>query len=191
MSRVAFAGLQLVTAPGRVMTPRPRSAALVERAVAHVGDKPALVADVGTGSGAIAVAIALRAPRATIWATDVSEVAIELARANAEEHGVADRVHVRCGDLLDPVEAPVDVIVANLPYLPWRDRHAHPELAAEPRHAVFALGDGLGHYRRLLETAADRLTPGGLVAVQLHGDVFSATAEELPAMTATLVERAA
>ena len=173
------------------MTPRPRSLALVERVLAHIGDGQAVVADVGTGSGAIALAIAEGAPRAVVWATDLSSAAVALARRNALRSGVGDRVIVRQGDLLDPVTGRLDVVVANLPYLPWRDRARYPELAGEPEHAVYAVGDGLGLLRRLLAAAAGRLTRRGLVVVQLHGDVLAAPAAEIDRLEATLVERAA
>jgi hypothetical protein len=92
MRAAHFHGLELLTAPGEVMTPRPTTEALVDRALELVGNARVRVADVGTGSGAIAVALAARAPRAEIWATDTSPAAVALARANAERHGVADRV---------------------------------------------------------------------------------------------------
>ena len=92
--RARFAGLDLLTAPGRVMTPRRATERLVERAVALVGTAPARVADVGSGSGAIAVALALGAPRAEVWAVDLSPDAVELTRANTALYGVEERVHV-------------------------------------------------------------------------------------------------
>ena len=129
MSVVEFGGLELATSPGRVMTPRPTSVALVERALQHIGGAPATVVDVGTGSGAIAIAIAAAASRAEVWATDVNEHAVQLACWNALHCGVGDRVHVRHGHLLEPVCGDVDVIVANLPYLGWREQRLHPDLA--------------------------------------------------------------
>ena len=75
------------------------------------------VADVGTGSGAVAIALAVNRPNVEVWATDTSPAAVELARENAKLHGVEDRVHVVQGDLLDPLTEPVDLVVANLPYL--------------------------------------------------------------------------
>jgi release factor glutamine methyltransferase len=174
---VEFAGLQLIAVPGVVMTPRPASHALVERALAHIGDREATVVDAGTGSGAIAIAIARSAPRAEVWATDVSEAAVGLARRNAERLGV--RVKVRRGDLLDPVPGAIDVVVANLPYLPLGERALHDDLASEPVDAVFAMGDGLDPYRRLVAAAAERLAPDGLLAVQLRGELVAAGAHEL------------
>jgi release factor glutamine methyltransferase len=167
---IHFGELELETSPG-VMTPRLTSLALVDRVVEHLGGRPGLVADVGTGSGAIGIAIAEAAPDALVWATDVNPAAVELARANAERAGVADRVLVHEGELLEPVPAPVDAIVANLPYLPLAERYRHPDLWAEPRDAVFAPGDGLGIVRRLLAAAPRWLTPDGIVVLQLRGQM--------------------
>ncbi len=89
-----FYDLQLETAPGRVFTPRPTTEQLVEAALDRIDGVPMRIADVGTGSGAIAVALAVNNPNVEIWATDTNEDAVELARANAERLGVADRVHV-------------------------------------------------------------------------------------------------
>jgi len=89
---VEFDGLSLESLPGVVMIPRATSVALVDRVAVHVGSSAAVVADVGTGSGAMAIAIAMRAPRATVWATDVDSHAVGLARGNAARAGVADRV---------------------------------------------------------------------------------------------------
>jgi release factor glutamine methyltransferase len=98
----SFSGLRLLTAPGRVMTPRRATERLVERALGHVGGKRARIADVGTGSGAVAVAIALRAPQAEIWAVDVSRAAIELARTNVARYGSASTCTSFTGDSLSP-----------------------------------------------------------------------------------------
>jgi release factor glutamine methyltransferase len=176
---IEFCGLRLLTEPGRVMTPRPTTEALVETAVEWIGDRPAFVADVGTGSGAIAVAIAAQTPNVRVWATDTSCAAVRLARANACRTGVGDRVSVVRGDLLEGVPTPLDVVVANLPYLPERLRAERPELAGEPPEAVFAAGDGLGHYRRLFDACASALRPEGLLAIQLHGRVVVSEAAEL------------
>lgn len=164
------------------MTPRAATERLVAAALELIGDRPARVVDVGTGSGAIAVSLALAAPRAEIWATDVSPAAVLLARANAHRLGVSDRVDVVRGDLLAPVPGEFDLIVANLPYLPRDDRHRYPDLGAEPEDAVFAAGDGLGLYRRLLCSAEERLRPSGALVIQLHRRVAVAGRGELAAL---------
>lgn len=170
------------------MTPRPASEHLVSAAAERIRDRPARVADVGTGSGAIAVSLALAAPRAEIWATDASAAAVLLARANAHRFGVSDRVRVLRGDLLAPVPGQLDLIVANLPYLPRHDRDRYPVLGAEPEDAVFAAGDGLGLYRRLLCSAENKLSASGTVVIQLHRRVVVAERDELAALRARLAE---
>jgi precorrin-6B methylase 2 len=188
----SFSGIRLLTAPGRVMTPRQATEHLVERAVARLGSAPARVADVGSGSGAIAVAIALRAPNAEVWATDHSEAAVELTRANVARYGLAHRVRVARGDLLEPVPGLLDLIVANLPYLPESLRLAgeYADLLAEPAAAVFAPGDGLGPYRRLLDASPHRLTPRGALLVQFRGRILEATCCDFDDLLTDLEQRA-
>jgi release factor glutamine methyltransferase len=186
MGTVTFNGLALATAPGRVMTPRAASEQLVAAACARLAGRPSRVADVGTGSGAIAVAIANVCPNVEVWATDISRSAVALARANVRRHGLEARVFVRHGDLLTPVPGPVDLIVANLPYLAASTAARHPDLASEPTAAVFAAGDGLELYRRLVDAAASRLTEGGGMLLQLDRRVVAASRGELPMLRAAL-----
>jgi len=181
-----FNGLVLLTAPGRVMTPRSPSAQLVTAARARLAERPARVADVGTGSGAIAIAIAIACPNAEVWATDISDGAVALARANVRRHRLEDRVHVRHGDLLVPVPGPIDLIVANLPYIAALAAPEHPDLVSEPAAAVFAEGDGLGPYRRLVDVAATRLADGGALLLQLDRRVVAASRAELPVLRVAL-----
>jgi release factor glutamine methyltransferase len=176
---VSFNGVGLITAPGRVMTPRAASEQVVAAALARLRGGPARVADVGTGSGALAIAIAVAAPQVEVWATDSSRSAVALARANVRRHGLEDRIHVCHGDLLAPVPGAIDLIVANLPYLPRRSRPRYPDLRAEPDEAAFATGDGLGLYRRLLCSAEETLSGFGAVIVQLHRRVVVAERREL------------
>ena len=185
MPNVTFNGLAFATRPGRVMTPRPASEQLVA-AAARIGTSATRVVDVGTGTGAVAVAIAAAAPRARVLATDTSPAAVALARENVARHGLADRVAVLHGDLLDPVSGRVDLVVANLPYLPARDASRYPDLAAEPFTAVFASGDGLGPYRRLLAACLEKLDHDGALFIQLHRRVLAATWAELSALRAQL-----
>ena len=184
-----FADLPFAIAPGRVFTPRPTTERLVRRALERIGDDPKLVADVGTGSGVIGITLAVRLPRIEVWATDVNPEAVELARRNAKRNGVADRVHVMEGDLLDPVPVPVDVVVANLPYLP--DSLHDPRYDAEPPDAIYAPGDGLGPYRRLLNSCRDGklVTPGGIVLIQFHREALAADCWQLEDLRAQLEER--
>jgi release factor glutamine methyltransferase len=177
-ARGTFCGLPFTLAPGRVFAPRPATERLVRAALARIDDGPRRVADVGTGSGAIAVALAVYRPHIEVWATDSSRDAVELARSNAEENGVADRVHVLHGDLLEPIPVQLDVVVANLPYLPASLRDARYD--TEPDEAVYALGDGLGPVRRLLDECREgMLAVGGVVLIQLYGSVLTANRPQL------------
>lgn len=185
-SEVTFNGLVLTTAPGLVMTPRMTSERLVAESWARIGSRAARVVDVGTGSGAIAIAIAARCRSASVWATDIDRRAVELARANVRRHRLDDRVFVRLGDLLAPVPPPVDLIVANLPYLAVASVVEHAELRAEPLAAVFSAGDGLDPYRRLVETAPRWLAPNGVVLLQLHRRIVVAGRGELRALGTAL-----
>ena len=184
-----FHGLPFTTAPGRVFTPRASTERLVDAALEHVDGKPLRVADVGTGAGVVAVSLAALAPHLEVWATDTNAAAVDLARANAERNGVAGRVHVRHGNLLEPLEGPFDLIVANLPYLP--DRLHRDEYDDEPDDAVYAPGDGLVYYRRLLDSCRDGklVTPGGRVVIQFHRDVLAADCWQLELLRQRLEER--
>jgi release factor glutamine methyltransferase len=190
MGQVTFSGLELRTAPGRVMTPRPASEQLVAAAVARIGTRSARVADVGTGSGAIAIAIAHARTQAEVWATDSSIDAVALARENVARHGLEGRVFVRHGDLLTPVPGLLDLVVANLPYLAAATAPEHPELSGEPFDAVFTAGDGLGAYRRLAAAAATKLTADGALLLQLHRRTVAASRAELTALRAAFDEQA-
>ena len=186
MGTTTFCEAPLLTAPGLVMTPRPATEQLVAAAAERIRGCGSCVADVGTGSGAIALGLAQQVPDVEIWASDTSPAAVALAARNALRLGLSDRVHVRRGDLLEPLPGEFDLIVANLPYLPESARLGHPELAAEPDEAIYAPGDGLGPYRRLLASAAERLLPGGAVLIQFHRRVLVAEREELAAFQARL-----
>jgi release factor glutamine methyltransferase len=183
---VSFSGLDLRTNVGRVMTPRPASEQLVAYATEAVGERAARVVDVGTGSGAVALAIAAALPLAEVFATDTSAEAVALARLNARRLGLAERVTVLHGDLLDPVPGRIDLIVANLPYLPAASAPFHPELAGEPPAAVYAPDDGLDPYRSLIAAARERLTESGLLAIQFHRRVFAAERGELDVLAGRL-----
>ena len=178
MTESRFHGLSVITAPGRVMTPRASTEALVDRALELVDGRPARIADVGTGSGAIAVALASRARHAEVWATDTSAEAVWLARLNAVRLGVSDRVRIVLGDLLEPVPGPFDLVLANLPYLPESEA-GDPDIAGEPPSAVLAPGDGLGPYRRLLAQCQTRLAADGVLVIQLRRRILEVGLAEL------------
>jgi release factor glutamine methyltransferase len=169
-----FHGLTFVTEPGRVFSPRAATEKLVDAALERLGDAPGRVADVGTGSGVVAVTLALRAPQIEVWASDTCGNALRVASANAERLGA--QVHLVRGDLLDGLPRDLDLIVANLPYL----APGTPGYEDEPEAAVFSTGDGLDHYRRLLSGAGDHLAEGGGVILQFDGQVLEAERSELP-----------
>jgi release factor glutamine methyltransferase len=186
VSEVTFNGLVLTAAPGLVMTPRAASERLVAESCARIGSRAARIVDVGTGSGAIAIAIATRCPNALVWATDNDRRAVGLARINVHRHRLDDRVFVRSGDLLATVSVPVDLIVANLPYLSAASAGEHTELRKEPFAAVYASGDGLDPYRRLVDAAASWLADDGTLLLQLDRRIVIARRAELPALRTAL-----
>lgn len=134
----------------RVLIPRPESEMLVEAAIELAEEGFTLFADVGTGSGALAVSLAVNLPEAIVYALDISCEALEVAAINANRHGVADRVHLMHGNLLEPLPEPVDVIVANLPYVRTGDLPAVNTDGFEPRLALDGGEDGLDVIRRLV-----------------------------------------
>ncbi len=156
-----FYGLRFAVDP-RVLIPRPETETLVD-AILAAG--PRLVADIGTGSGAIAVALAMHSPACRVIATDISQDALDVARANASAHGVAGRIEFRQGDLLEPIRERVDAVAANLPYLTdasvaeWTGDQR--SLAFEPRRAVLAGVDGLSLIRRAIADLPRVLVAGG------------------------------
>jgi len=184
-----FCDIPFTIAPGRVFVPRPTTERLVLMADKVIGDEPKQVADVGTGSGVIAIVLALDHPQIEVWAVDTNPDAVELTRQNALRHGVADRVHAVQGNLLDPVPGQMDVVAANLPYLP--DSLHDARYDTEPADAVYASGDGLDPYRRLLNACHDGklVTPGGVVVIQFHREALAANCWELEDLRAQLEER--
>ena len=174
----------------RVLVPRPETELLVERALLHLRGEgmPAEphVVDVGTGSGAIAVTLAAEHEGVRLDAVDISEEALQVARANAERHGIAERVQLHRGDLLAPLPPGrrYDLIVANLPYVAEPDLEAlQPEVARwEPRLALSGGPDGLDLVRRLLEQLPGRLRPGGWVLLEIGAEQGPAVEELLRAV---------
>jgi release factor glutamine methyltransferase len=170
-----FYGLAL-RVTSAVLIPRPETEQLVEAVLAELDPtQPVRILDVGTGSGAIAIALAYHLPHARITAVDLSTAALEVAASNAARHALADRIHFVASDLLDalpPDELPFDVIVSNPPYVPTADRASlHPQVRDhEPAAALFAGPDGLDVYRRLIPQARAALRPNGLLALEIgHG----------------------
>jgi release factor glutamine methyltransferase len=145
-----------------VLIPRPETETLCERALAAMETRKApAVADVCTGSGAIAITLKLARPDAAVWAAELSPEALSLARQNAVENA-AEITFVE-GDLLEPLQGlAFDCIVVNPPYIPSGElSHLQPEVCAEPRMALDGGADGLTFYRRLAQGAPALLKPGG------------------------------
>ncbi len=147
-----------------VLIPRPETELLV-RCAADL--RPRRVAEIGTGSGAVAVALACELPGAEIVAVDCSEAALEVARQNLERLGVADRVTLLCGNCTDPLAGTFDVLVSNPPYVPSEVLAGlEPEVRHEPRLALDGGPDGLDLLRRLAESAP-ALVPGGWLLLEI------------------------
>jgi release factor glutamine methyltransferase len=170
-----FYGLTLHVTPA-VLIPRPETEHLIEAVLKLLPpDKPLRIADVGTGSGAIAIALAAHLPQATIIALDISREALTSAATNAGEHNVASRIQFLQSDLLSVFDHPAetfDAIVSNPPYIPESDRSTlHPQVRDhEPAAALFAGETGLDIYRRLIPQALNALKPNGLLALEIgHG----------------------
>ncbi len=180
-----FFSLALTVTPD-VLIPRPETEGLVVRALDLLKDTAApRVIDVGTGSGAIAVTLAKHLPRATVVATDISAPAITVARANAERHGVADRVAFVEADLLDDPQAagPWDVIVSNPPYVRDDEYPALPRDVRdhEPKGALVAGPTGVEIVARLAGQATERLAPGGWLLVEIGPSTAAAAEASLAA----------
>lgn len=151
-----------------VLVPRPSTETLVEHILQHARRTPGfrrpILADVGTGSGAIAVTLAKHLPEARVIATDINDAALAVARRNAEKHGVSDRIDFRLGSGLDPLGSDrVQVLASNPPYIPdpeWDDVPLNVK-HHEPTHALRGGVDGLDLLRPLIEGSGEALTSGG------------------------------
>ncbi len=149
-----------------VLIPRPETECLVEAALMELqAENSPSVIDLGTGSGCIAITLALERPDAGVWATDVSEQALELARTNAAELGA--RVHFLHGEWFAPARRRFDLIVSNPPYVAAADPHLD-ELGCEPSGALTDGGDGLACLRAIIGQAQAYLNEGGALVVE-HG----------------------
>ncbi len=191
-----FYGVDLTVGPG-VMVPRPETEMLIERAMLVCMERMEraglVVADVGTGSGGIAVNLAMHLPGVRLYATDISADALEVARVNVDKFGLGQRIILLKGDLLEPLPGRVDVIVANLPYIPSaRLKGLQPELAWEPRTALDGGSDGMVILRRLMGQAAGKLAVDGVMLLEIdsgQGESLRRMATRLFPGAATSVEK--
>jgi len=160
-----FYGLDFYVDPG-VLIPRPESELLVEKTLALAQTHPvACIAEIGTGSGAIAVSLALNLPHAKIYATDISEAALKVALSNCQRHGVADRVCLLQGDMLDPLPEAVDIMVANLPYVSQTELSRLSDF--EPELALNGGADGLAQIEKLCQQVSGKLRPQGFLLLEI------------------------
>lgn len=174
-----FFGLNFDITPD-VLIPRPETELMVEQAILWLQSRPMTnltslrAADVGTGSGCIAISLAHHIPDLRVLATDLSLPALKVARGNAFLHRVADRVDFAQCDLLPPHPTPLpteshfDVICANLPYIPTETLEHLPLFGREPTLALNGGSDGLDPIRHLLKIAPEWLTPDGLILLEIE-----------------------
>jgi release factor glutamine methyltransferase len=169
LGTVEFCG-QTFLSDKRAMVPRPETEELVELLSSEIKDQRSEIrmVDVGTGSGVIALSLAKQFPRAKIFAVDVSEDALALARENAARLGLADRVQFQKGDLLENLNERLDLIAANLPYISMKARDSLArEVLHDPEVALFGGPTGDELVRRLIEQGPAHLQPGGLLALEI------------------------
>lgn len=162
-----FWGLEFRVTPA-VLIPRPETELIVEEALAQIGSFTApRIADIGTGSGVLAVSLAHELPEARIVASDLSADALAVARQNATRLGVADRIEFVATSYLDGVDGPFDFIVANPPYVREKDaRGLSPDVRHEPDVALFGGADGLRDIAGVFDTVTRVLTPGGWLIME-------------------------
>jgi release factor glutamine methyltransferase len=166
--RREFFGLDFVV-DRRVLVPRPETELLVELTLAaarRIGAPRPALADIGTGSGCIAVALAANLPHARVYAVDCSRDALAVAAQNITRHGLTERVTLLHGDLTEPLPEPVDLLVSNPPYTILPEIEPGVRLH-EPQLALDGGADGLDVYRRLLPAAARVVRPGGGVLLEI------------------------
>ena len=163
-----------------VLVPNPDTEVLVQLAVSFARDagRSLRVADIGTGSGCIAVAVAHYSPDVEVWAGDVSAEALEVAARNVARHSLGGRVHLARGDLMEPLPGTFDLLCANLPYLAAAASAGLPaEVQAQPGVALYSGRGGTELVTRLLAAAPHRLNPGGRLFAEVDPAILSVVCE--------------
>jgi release factor glutamine methyltransferase len=151
-----------------VLIPRPESELLVEKALMLARNNSiSTIADIGTGCGAIAISLALNLPGVKIYATDISAKALEVAGTNCRKHGVAGRICFLQGDMLEPLPGPVDLIIANLPYVRESDLPGIGPLSFEPALALNGGPDGVTEIEKLCHQVGEKLRRGGVMFLEI------------------------
>jgi release factor glutamine methyltransferase len=162
-----FWGLDFEVTPD-VLVPRPETELIVEESLKWSAEHPRRIVDVGTGSGCLAISLAREFPRARVFATDISDAALAVARRNAVRHGVDSRVSFVRTSFLAGIGHGVDLIVSNPPYVPEAAAVslAQEVVRHEPHLALFGGADGLDPIRHIIHTASRHLTPGGRMILE-------------------------
>jgi len=195
LGRWEFYALQFIVTP-QTLIPRPETELLVDQALNWLRAHPARqrVADVGTGSGCIAVALAYSLPALKVTATDISAGALSVARLNAQAHAVLERVRFVQADLFTPFEpgsSHFDLLCANLPYVPSATLRQLPVFAREPELALDGGPQGLDWISRLLEQAGACLAEGGLILLEIEASqgqaALSLAQQAFPAASLTVL----
>jgi release factor glutamine methyltransferase len=167
LGTVEFCG-RVFVCDKRALVPRPETEELVEVLKSKIQNSKSKIVDVGTGSGVIALTLAVHFPQAEVHAVDISDDALALARENAARLGLQDRVRFANSQLLSAVDGAFDLIVANLPYVATADRPTlSREVLCDPEVALFGGERGDELMRELIEAAPARLRPGGLLALEV------------------------
>jgi release factor glutamine methyltransferase len=167
LGTVEFCGLTFVC-DQRAIVPRPETEELVELLESRIENRESRIVDIGTGSGVIALTLAAKFPETKVYALDISEDALALARSNAEQLGLSERVHFSKSNLLENISERFDLIVANLPYISMQDRQSlSSEVLHDPAISLFGGTRGDELIRDLIEQAPPHLEPNGLLALEV------------------------
>ena len=151
-----------------VLIPRPETEILVEKAIELASTHGIeTIADIGTGCGIVAIALAVYLPEVKIYATDISSAALETAAANCRKHNVSERIMLVRGNMLEPVPGEVDMIVANLPYVKTLDLPNSDTENGEPPHALNGGPDGLDKIKQLIIQSGSKLSHGGFALIEI------------------------